>query len=179
MKKTAAGAAVLLALAGGSAGAGTLDFLKSGWDASDLYMGLLISNSDISGEEGLGQDMNVYNALVGLSLPANLALEARFGAGSDQTESVLQDPLSNYFAGMLRYHYTWDNNIMAYTGVGAAARKHSSLLEDVESNQVGAAFAVGLNLFGSDNTAVNIEYFYMGGEQATSSIGIGFQHYFR
>jgi len=176
MKKTVAGAAVLLAMAG-SAGAGTLDFLKS-WNATDLYMGLLISNSDISGETGLGQDMNVYNATIGYTLPKGFAIEGRFGVGSDQAESLLQDPLSNYFAGMLRYHHTWNNNLMAYAGAGAAVRSHSDLL-DVDKTQPGAAFAVGVNLFGSDNTAINIEYFYMAGEQATNSIGIGFQHYFR
>ena len=177
MKKTVAGAAVLLAMAG-SAGAGTLDFLK-GWNTTDLYMGLLVSNSDIDGETGIGQDLNVYNATVGITLPWRFAVEGRFGAGTDQTESLLQDPVSNYFAGMLRYHYTWDNGLMAYAAAGAAVRNHSDLLEDVESTQSGAAFAVGVNLFGSENTAINFEYFFMGGEQATKSIGIGFQHYFR
>jgi len=80
---------------------------------------------------------------------------------------------------MLRYHYTWDNNLMAYAAAGAAVRMHSDLLDNVEETQTGAAFAVGVNLFGSNSTAINIEYFYMGGEQATKSIGIGFQHYFR
>ena len=60
MKKTVAGAAVLLAMAS-SAGAGTLDFLNK-WNSSDLYMGLLLSNSDISGESDIGEDLNVYNA---------------------------------------------------------------------------------------------------------------------
>ena len=177
MKKTVAGAAVLLAMAG-SAGAGTLDFLNR-WNASDLYMGLLLSNSDISGQNGIGEDLNVYNATVGYTLPLGFAIESRFGVGSDQTESLFQDPLSNYFAGMLRYHHTWNNNFMAYAAVGGAVRSHSDLLEDVDGTQTGAALAVGLNLFGSRNTAVNVEYFYMAGEQATKSIGIGFQHYFR
>ena len=176
MKKTVAGAAVLLAMAS-SAGAGTLDFLNK-WNSSDLYMGLLLSNSDISGESDIGADLNVYNATLGYSLPKGFAVEARFGAGSDQPQSLLQDPLSNYFAGMLRYHHTWNTNFMAYAAAGAAVRRHSDLL-DVDETLTGAAFAVGLNLFGSRNTAVNVEYFFMAGEQSTESIGIGFQHYFR
>jgi len=177
MKKTVAGAAVLLALAGG-AGAGTLDFLDD-WNTSDLYFGLVLSNSDIAGESGIGQDMSVYNATVGYQLFSGLGVEGRFGAGSDQAQSVLQDPLSRYFAGMLRYHYTWNTNLMTYAAVGAAVRTHNELLEEVDETQAGAAFALGVNLFGSANTAVNIEYFFMGGEQSTTSIGIGFQHYFR
>ena len=176
MKKTVVGAAVLLAMAG-SAGAGTLDFLTD-WATGDLYMGLAVSNSDISGETGLGQDLNVYNATLGYTVWQGLGIEGRFGAGSDEAKSVLQDPLSNYFAGMLRYHYTWDNNLMAYAAAGAAVRTHSELL-DVDETQTGAAFAVGVNLFGSETTAINIEYLYLGGEQATKSIGLGFQHYFK
>jgi hypothetical protein len=67
---------------------------------------------------------------------------------------------------------------MAYAAAGGAFRTHSDLL-DVDETQAGAAFAVGVNLFGSDSTAINIEYLYLGGEQATKSIGIGFQHYFK
>lgn len=176
MKKTVVGAALLLAMAG-SAGAGTLDFLRD-WNKTDLYMGFIFSNSDISGETGIGQDMSVYNATLGYMLPKGFGVEARIGAGSDQTKSLLQDPLSNYAAGMLRYHYTWNSDLMAYAAAGGAIRTHSDLL-DVKETQAGAAFAIGVNLFGSDNTAINIEYLYMGGEQATKSIGIGFQHYFR
>ena len=67
---------------------------------------------------------------------------------------------------------------MTYASVGAAVRTHDDLL-GVEETQFGPALALGVNLFGSATTAVNIEYFFMGGEQSTTSIGIGFQHYFR
>jgi len=176
MKKFVAGAAMLMAVAG-SAAADTLDFLKD-WKTRDIYLGFVVSDSDVAGETGLGQDMNAYNATIGYNLWGSLSVEARVGAGTDQVTSLFQDPLSNYAAGMLRYHYTWSNDIMAYASAGAAVRTHSDLL-DADKSQIGAAFAVGVNLFGSDNTALNLEYLYMGGEQATSSFGIGFQHYFR
>jgi len=183
MKKSLVSAVVLAAMAGG-AGASTLDgpktrsmsFLDS-WSKQDFYLGLLVSNSDLAEQEGAGQDMSVVNATIGYVLPKGFALEARFGAGSDQPDSIMQDPVTTYTAAMLRYHYTWSNDVMAYAGVGAAVRSHSSVV-DTEGVQGGAAFAMGVNLFGSDTTALNIEYLYMGGTEAMSSIGIGFHRYF-
>ncbi|OED43017.1 hypothetical protein AB833_04775 [Chromatiales bacterium (ex Bugula neritina AB1)] len=175
MKKTLVSAALFMTLAC-NAQAGPLDFMK-GWSKSNFYMGLLVSNSDIDGETGAGLDMSVINATLGYSLGKGLSVEGRFGAGSDQAESLFQDPVSNYAAGMLRYHYTWKNKIMAYAAAGGATRVHSNVVE-ADRNQTGAAFALGMNLFGSAKTAINVEYFYMGGAQATKSIGIGFHHYF-
>ncbi len=175
MKKTLVSTAVFMTIAC-SAEAGPLDFMQ-GWTKSNFYMGLLISNSDIDGETGAGQDMSMVNATFGYAFPRGISVEGRLGVGSDEAESMLQDPVSNYAAGMLRYHYTWNNKIMAYAAVGGAARIHSSVVE-ADTRQSGAAVAFGMNLFGSDQTALNIEYFYMGGEQATKSVGIGFHHYF-
>jgi hypothetical protein len=66
---------------------------------------------------------------------------------------------------------------MAYAAVGTSLRTHSEAV-DVNDLQAGGAFAFGVNLFGSDKTAVNIEYLYLGGPQAMRSIGIGFHRYF-
>ena len=66
---------------------------------------------------------------------------------------------------------------MTYASVGTSIRTHSDAVE-VNDLQAGGAFAFGLNLFGSNQTAVNIEYFYMGGPEAMRSIGIGFHRYF-
>lgn len=175
MNKTLMSAAVLVAMMG-NAEAGTLDFLDK-WDKSDFYVGLLISNSDIAGETGAGLDMGSINATLGYSFPNGIALEARAGIGSDQTNSLFQDPVTTYAAAMLRYHYTWNNNLMAYAGIGGSVRAHSSAV-GANNSQGGAAFVLGLNLFGSDQTAVNIEYQYLGGEEAMKSVGIGFHHYF-
>lgn len=183
MKKTLVSAALLAAMAG-SAGASTFDSIKSksmdfldDWNRHDFYLGILISNSDLSEEDGIGQDMSVLNATFGYVFPKGFALEARFGAGTDQPDSLIQDPVTTYSAAMLRYHYTWSNNVMAYAGVGTSLRTHSDAVE-VNDIQAGGAFAFGLNLFGTDQTAVNIEYLYLGGPEAMRSIGIGFHRYY-
>lgn len=174
MKKTLVSAAVFLTMSC-SVQAGPLDFLKE-WDKSNYYLGLLVSNSDIEGETGAGQDMSTINATFGYVFPKSLSLEARFGAGSDDSNSLFEDAVTNYAAGMLRYHYTWSNNIMGYASVGVAARSHSNVVE--ADSQSGAAVAIGVNLFGNERTALNIEYFYLGGTESIASIGIGFHHYF-
>jgi len=175
LKRTQVGAAVFLGLAA-TADASNLEFMNS-MNKSNYYMSLLLSNSDIAGENGIGQDLSVFNATVGYELPRGLSVEARFGVGSDQATSLMQDPVSSYAAAMVRYHYTWSNRLSAYAAAGGAVRAHSDAVS-AAATQGGAAFAVGLNLFGNHQTAVNIEYLFMGGEQATSSVGIGFHHYF-
>ena len=77
---------------------------------------------------------------------------------------------------MLRYHYTWGNNVMAYASAGAGVRIHSDFV-DADST-VGLATAFGLNLFGTKKTALNFEFLYLGGSEASTSAGLGFQHYF-
>ncbi len=175
MKKTLMSAAVLAATMS-NVEAGTLDFLDD-WNKSNFYMGLLLSNTDIAGETGIGLDMGTLNATFGYSFPKGIGLEVRAGIGSDQPDSMFQEPVTSYGAAMFRYHYTWPNNLMVYAAAGASVRTHSDAVE-ANNTQGGAAFAFGLNLFGSDRTAVNLEYLYMGGESELKSVGIGIQRYF-
>lgn len=155
---------------------GTLDFLHKA-ESSRIYLGIQLFNGDLDGVDELGQDMSVLNATFGYKIGRGLAVEARFGAGSDQLDTVAQDPVSSYAASLVRYQYTWDNNIMAYAGVGVGLRNHSRVL-GINENQLGGALAFGVNLFGNDNSAINIEYFTVDGPDRYSAIGIGFHHYF-
>lgn len=175
MKKTLMSTAVLVAMMG-NAEADTLEFLDD-WNKSDFYLGILLSNSDIAGETDVGLDMGTMQATFGYVFPKGIALEARFGIGSDETTSLMQDPVTSYGAAMFRYHYTWSNNIMAYAGAGVSIRSHSDAV-DAKNLQSGVAFTLGVNLFGSNRTAVNIEYQYLGGEEELKAIGIGFHRYF-
>jgi len=175
MKKTLVRAAVLTsALAVSAVYGATLDFLQKS-DSSKVYLGLMLNNGDIKDVEGVGQDMSLFSATLGYRLLPRVSVEGRFGAGSDELSSLMQDPVSTYVAGLVRYQYTWDSKIMAYASVGAGVRRHSSVLDIDDQDQAGLALAFGINLFGNKNTAVNIEYFAIGGDQLYSSIGIGFR----
>ena len=178
MKKSMVSAAILLAGSWCGANAeGTLDFLHD-YKMSDFYAGLLISNADVSGAEVLAQDLETFNATLGLVVHKGWSVEGRFGAGTDHADSVFQDPLASYFAGLLRYHYTWNDRIMTYAGIGYSTRSYSDLLTDVTESQSGVMATMGVNLFGSAKTAVNLEYLYFQGEESSSAIGLGFHHYF-
>ncbi len=177
MKRTLVSTLVLTAaMCGQAVNGGTLDFLQQ-TDSKNIYLGFQLYNGDLDGVDGVGQDMSVLNATLGYSLVGGISIEARLGAGSDQLDSLIQDPVSSYMAGLVRYHYTWNSNIMVYAGAGLAVRGHSSVI-DVDDQQFGAAVSFGLNLFGNDNTAVNLEYFAISGDERYSSIGIGVHHYF-
>jgi len=68
------------------------------------------------------------------------------------------------------------NNVMAYVSAGAGVRMHSNAVDADSTAGIAAAF--GLNLFGTDKTAINFEYLYLGGNETSTSTGIGFHHYF-
>jgi len=181
MKKTMASAAVALLLASGAASANTLDYLRDfnprdDFDRNNFYYGLQLANADIDGVDGAGNDIGTLQGTLGFFFKWGISLEARIGAGSDQPASLIQDPVSSYGAGMLRYHYTWGNNVMVYASAGAGIRMHSS---DVDADSTaGLAAAFGVNLFGNKRTALNLEYYYMGGSDTSTSMGMGFHHYF-
>lgn len=181
MKKTLASTAVALLLACGAADANTLDYLRDfnprdDFNRSNFYFGLQAANGNIDGVDGAGDNIGTLNGTLGFFFKWGISLEARLGMGSDQPSSLFQDPVSSFASGMLRYHYTWNENVMAYVSAGAGIRLHNSDYVDAD-NTAGVAAAFGLNLFGSRKTALNVEYLYLGGSEASTSMGIGFQHY--
>ena len=177
MKKTIASAVVTLLLGCGAADANTIEYLRDfnphkDFDKQNFYFGLQAGAAQI---DDVDSDVSTLTGTVGFFYKWGISLEGRFAIGSDQATSLLRDPVSTYTAGMLRYHYTWNQNIMAYAGLGAGIRV---LSDDVDANStVGLAAALGLNLFGNKTTALNIEYTYQGGRDDVGFIGIGFQHY--
>ncbi len=182
MKKTIASAAVAMLLACGAADANdTLDYLRDfsprkDFDKRNFYLGVVAGNTVLDGDDGAGDDIGTLHGTLGFFYKWGISLEGRFGVGSDQPASLIQDPVSSYGAGMLRYHYTWNENIMAYVSAGAGIRLNS---DDIESDSTaGLAAAFGLNLFGTKRTALNMEFFYLGGSETSTSMGLGFHHYF-
>lgn len=181
MKKTLASTAVAMLLACGAADANTLDYLRDfnpseDFDKKNFYFGLQASNANINGVDGAGNDVGTLNGTLGFFFKWGISLEARFGMGSDQASSLIQDPVTSYASGMLRYHYTWNENVMAYVSGGAGIRLHSDFV-DADST-AGIAAAIGVNLFGTEKTALNFEYLYLGGSESSTSVGMGFHHYF-
>ena len=181
MKKTMASAAVAMLVASGAASANTLDYLRdfnprNDFNKNNFYLGLQAANADIDGVGLDGDDVTTLTGTLGFFFKWGISLEARFGVGSDQADSLFQDPVASYGAGMLRYHYTWNDNLMAYASAGAGIRLFSDVVE--ADSTVGIATAFGVNLFGTKKTALNVEYTYLGGGDASTSVGIGFHHYF-
>jgi len=181
MNKTLVSTAVALLLTCGAASANTLDYLRDfnpreDFDRKNFYLGLQASNANIDGVDGAGNDVGSLNGTLGFFFKWGISLEARFGLGSDEGTSLIADPVTSYASGMLRYHYTWTNNVMAYASAGAGIRLHSDFVD--ADNTAGLAAAFGVNLFGTKKTALNVEYLYLGGNNASTSVGLGFHHYF-
>ncbi len=180
MKRTVASTAVALLLACGAADANTFDYLRDfnpreDFDRANFYYGLQVANGDIEDVDGAGNNIGSLIGTLGFFFKWGISLEARLGLGSDQPTSMFRDPVTSYTSGMLRYHYTWNDNLMAYVSAGMGIRLHSDFVDADSTAGIAAAF--GLNLFGNKNTAINFEYLYLGGSEASTSAGIGFHHY--
>lgn len=138
-----------------------------------LYYGAGFTDGSVNITGGSDKSLGTVSAVVGLQLADFIGVELAVGAGSDQSASIISEPLVSYQAALLRVGYRWDR-----TGVyllGGQARL------DVDSqfnnSDAGNAFGFGLNLFGNETTSLNFNYLDID-DGAFSTTTIGFQHYF-
>lgn len=138
-----------------------------------LYYGAGFTDGSVDIANGSDKSLGTVSAVVGLQLANFVGVELAVGAGSDQTGSILSEPLVSYQAVLLRLGYRWDR-----TGVyilGGQARL------DVDSqfnnSDAGNAFGFGINLFGNETTSLNFNVLNID-DGAFSTATIGFQHYF-
>lgn len=142
-------------------------------DVARLYFGAGFSDgsADITG--GADKSLGTLHANVGLQLLEYLGVELAVGAGSDQSDSIISEPLAQYQAAMLRLGYQWDR-AGVYVLAGQARLDIDSSLNNSNS---GNALGFGLNLFGNETTALNFHVLNFD-DGAFTTATIGFQYYF-
>ena len=137
------------------------------------YYGLGFSdgNLDVPGD---GQrSLGTASATVGVRLLPFLGVEVEAGVASDDTDSILSEPLVNYQALMARVGWRWDR-LGVYALAGQARLDVDQDLNPVEAGNVVGA---GLNFFGNETTSLNLHVLRFGDDDFTTAT-IGFQHYF-
>lgn len=149
-------------------------------------------------ENTLASDTTVWNLGLGYELTSFLNVEARYRrirdraweartAGSVALATQVNDGFlsnqNNSLQLLAKFNFSPAHNVMPYVLLGA--NKYEG------NGGPGGVFGLGLNLFGNDSTAINIEAsgVYSIGEQklqagvmketlTDSAIMVGFQHYF-
>ena len=138
-----------------------------------LYYGAGFTDGSVDILNGEDKSLGTVSAQVGLQLGKFVGVELAAGFGSDQTGSILSDPLVTYQALMLRLGYTFDR-----TGIYIlAGQARLDVDSQFNNSDAGNAFGFGINLFGNDTTALNLNFLDID-DGAFSTVTIGFQHYF-
>lgn len=138
-----------------------------------LYIGGGFSDGNVSIANSGDKALGTVSANIGLQLLDFVGIELAVGSSSDQTNSILSEPLVTYQAALLRLGYRWDRT--AVYVVGGQARL--DIDDTLNNSDAGNAYGFGINLFGNETTALNFSYMDFD-DGAFSTTTIGFQYYF-
>jgi len=145
--------------------------------SAKMYYGAGLSDGSVDiangTDNGTDKSLGTVSAVVGLQLLDFFGIQLALGAGSDQTASILSEPLVTYQAALLRLGYRWDR-VGVYI-LGGQARM--DIDSQFNNSDAGNAFGFGINLFGNETTALNFNVLNLD-DGAFSTATIGFQYYF-
>lgn len=139
---------------------------------SNVYYGIGISDGGLQVPGNSPRNLGTLAVSVGTQLSDRVGIELALGAGSDDASSIFTESLVQYQAGLLRLSHSWANK-QVYLLLGHARLDVDSRLNPVNA---GNAFGVGINLFGTKNTAINAHYLSLAGGEFTSAV-IGIQYF--
>ncbi len=142
-------------------------------EAARAYAGVGFSDGSLEVPGNDDRSLGTINATVGIQLLDFLGLELQAGAASDETDSIFSDPLVQYQSAMLRLGYRWDRTQLYLL----AGQVRLDIDSDLNNTDSGNAFGAGINLFGSETTALNVHVLrFDDGAFTTATIGV--QYFF-
>lgn len=142
-------------------------------DTAKFYFGAGFADGSVDVTGGGDKSLGTVSATVGVQLLDFIGVELGAGSASDQSGSILSEPLVTYQTVMLRLGYRWDR-VGVYV-LGGQARM--DIDNDLNSSDAGNAYGFGINLFGNETTALNLHVLDFD-DGAFTTTTIGFQHYF-
>jgi len=142
-------------------------------DVAKLYFGAGFSDGSVDITNGSDKSLGTLSATVGLQLLDFVGVEVEVGSASDQSGSILSDPLVTYQAVMLRLSYRLDRAGVYLLG----GQARLDIDDQFNNSDAGNVFGFGINLFGNETTALNFHVLDVD-DGAFSTATIGFQYYF-
>lgn len=142
-------------------------------DLSQFYYGVGVGDGTVE-VNGVGQrSMGALTGSFGLRLINLVGVELQVGTASDDAQSILSESQITYAAGMLRAGVQI-GRVGVYGLFGQALLDSSS---QVNFSKSGNALGLGMNLFGTRRTSLNIHFLRLDGGEFTNA-SIGFQYFF-
>ncbi|ASJ70434.1 outer membrane beta-barrel protein [Granulosicoccus antarcticus] len=142
-------------------------------DPAKFYFGAGLADGSVDVTNGSDKTLGAISVTVGLQFLDFIGVEFGVGSGSDQSGSILSEPLVTYQSAMLRLGYRWDR-VGVYL-LGGHARM--DIDSDYNNSDAGNVYGFGINLFGNETTALNLHVLDFD-DGAFTSTTVGFQHYF-
>lgn len=142
-------------------------------DLAKLYYGVGVGDGGAEVTGGGDRSFGSISATLGLQLLDFVGVELQAGAASDDTNSILNDPLISYQAAMVRLGFRWDR-VGLYALGGHALIDMDSSLNFTDS---GTAMGLGINMFGNETTSLNLHFIRLD-DGAYQNASIGVQYYF-
>jgi len=142
-------------------------------EITTLYYGVGVTDGSVRVPGNGSKSLGTVTGTFGIQLREGVGIELEIGTASDDMGSILSAPLAQYQAALLRLGTRW-NEREVYVLLGHA-------LIDIDDNlnptDAGNALGFGLNLYGSQTTAVNFHFLSLD-DGAFNTATLGFQYYF-
>ncbi len=142
-------------------------------DIAKMYFGAGFTDGSIDVGTNDDKSLGTVNATIGFNLYDFIGVELELGSASDQAGSIISEPLVQYQAALLRLGYRWDR--AGFYVVGGQARL--DIENNINASKGGVAMGLGVNLFGSETTALNLHVLSIDDGTFTTA-SVGFQYYF-
>lgn len=142
-------------------------------DVAKMYYGFSLSDGEVERTNAGEKSLGTLSGTLGFQLLDFVGLEIELGVASDESSSMVSDPLVSYQAALVRLGYRWDR-IGAYV-LGGQARL--DIDDSINRTNSGTAVGFGVNFFGNETTSLNFHVLDIDSGTFTSA-SIGFQYYF-
>ncbi|MGF1548423.1 MAG: outer membrane beta-barrel protein [Thiotrichales bacterium] len=142
-------------------------------DQPRQYFGIFGSDAQFVPDKGPKQDAGNLGGKLGFDFNKFVAVEGH--AGLTLNDSHLSSPEVTYLAGFVRANLPLERiNIYGLLGVGFVDANFAQVKGDFTDLAVGA----GIEFYGTENTALGIEYLQYGLDDKYKTVGLGIVHHF-
>lgn len=140
------------------------------------YFGIAFSDAQLETQAGAEFDGGSLNTTLGYSLNRWLDVELRAGADFFSEQDDFNQLEVGYVASFMKLKLPYERiNVYGLVGLGLVSADYGAAFNDTFSD---GAFGFGVELYGSERTALNIEYSQIGTDDKYKMMGIGFTRRF-